>query len=261
MEELRKAGLGLAAISNDPVSVLADFASRRGITFPLLSDEGSKTIRAYGLLNTTIPETNPVFGIPFPGTIVLDSRGVVRARFFEEAYQDRDTAATILLALGDDRSASGASVSADHLSVTTRSSDAVVAPGTVFSIVVDVTPKARVHVYAPGARGYRPVAVVIEPQPGLVIRPARFPEPEDYYFKPLDEHVQVFQKPFRIVQELMIDPSQDSQAALKGRENLTIRGHLDYQACDDKVCFNPASVPLTWSVKLKVLDRERTQKK
>jgi hypothetical protein len=152
-------------------------------------------------------------------------------------------------------------VRADHLDLTTRSSDAVVAPGTVFSVVIDVTPKARVHVYAPGVRGYRPVALVIEAQPGLVIRPTRFPKPEDYYFKPLDEHVEVFQKPFRIVQELMIDASPASQAALKGREDLTIRGRLDYQACDDTLCFNPASVPLTWSVKLKALDRERTQKK
>lgn len=28
-----------------------------------------------------------------------------------------------------------------------------------------------------------------------------------------------------------------------------------YQACDDKVCFNPNRVPLTFSLKLKSLDR------
>ena len=261
IDQLRQAGLGVAAISYDSVSVLADFANRRGITFPLLSDRESRTIKAFGLLNTSIPDSNPVYGVPFPGTLVLDSRGLVRARFFEEAYQERDTAATILLALGEDRSGSGTAVSADHIGVTLRSSDGVVAPGTVFSVVIDVTPKERVHVYAPGVSGYRPVTLVIEPQPWLAVRATRFPEPEDYHFKPLDEHVKVFQKPFRIVQELMVDASQASQADLQRRENLVVRGRLDYQACDDKVCFTPASVPVTWSLKLKALDRERSQKR
>jgi len=261
VDQLRQAGLGVAAISYDSVSVLADFANRRGITFPLLSDRESRTIKAFGLLNTSILEINPVYGIPFPGTLVLDSRGLVRARFFEEAYQERDSAASILLALGEDRPGSGAAAGAEHIGVTLRSSDGVVAPGTVFSVVIDVTPKERVHVYAPGVTGYRPVNVVIESQPGLIVRAIRFPEPEDYYFKPLGEHVKVFQKPFRIVQELMIDASQASQADLQRRENLVVRGRLDYQACDDKVCFTPASVPVTWSLKLKALDRERSQKR
>lgn len=29
------------------------------------------------------------------------------------------------------------------------------------------------------------------------------------------------------------------------------------QACDDKICFNPQTVPLSWTVNLKPLDRER----
>ena len=62
LAELRKAGFGLAVITYDPVAVLAEFAMRRKITFPLLSDAGSATIRRYGLLNTTVPETNPLFG-------------------------------------------------------------------------------------------------------------------------------------------------------------------------------------------------------
>ena len=58
LSEIRKAGMGLAAISYDPVPTLADFSTRRGITFPLLSDPGSATIRRYGILNTTIDPKN-----------------------------------------------------------------------------------------------------------------------------------------------------------------------------------------------------------
>ena len=85
--EIRKAGLGVAAISYDPVSVLSDFAARRGITFPLLSDPGSETIKRYGILNTTVDPKNGLYGYPFPGTYIVDTRGVVTSRFFEEAYQ------------------------------------------------------------------------------------------------------------------------------------------------------------------------------
>jgi peroxiredoxin len=96
LTEIRKAGMGLAAISYDPVPVLADFSARRGITFPLLSDPASATIKRYGLLNTTIDPTNALYGYPFPGTFIVDRQGVVTSRVFEEAYQERDTVSSIL---------------------------------------------------------------------------------------------------------------------------------------------------------------------
>jgi len=96
LNDIQRQGLGLAAISYDPVPVLADFARRRGITFPLLSDEGSKTITAYGLLNTTVAPTNKAqYGIPFPGTFFVDRDAVVTSRVFETAYQERDTISII----------------------------------------------------------------------------------------------------------------------------------------------------------------------
>ena len=36
-------------------------------------------------------------------------------------------------------------------------------------------------------------------------------------------------------------------------------GAAKYQACDDKVCFTPQSVPLTWTIGLRALDRERVK--
>jgi hypothetical protein len=67
----------------------------------------------------------------------------------------------------------------------------------------------------------------------------------------------VFQRPFRIVQDVVVDASPEGQAALKDVTALTIKGALNYQACDDKVCFTPQTVPLTWTVNLRSLDRER----
>jgi hypothetical protein len=257
LDEIRRAGLGLAAISYDPVAVLADFSARRGITFPLLSDPGSETIKRYGILNTTVDAKNPLYGYPFPGTFVVDQHGVVTSRVFEEAYQERDTVSSILVRLGRQVDARATKIAGAHVTVTSYATDEVAAQGTHFSLVLDVTPGPGVHVYAPGATSYKPVAIIVEPQPGLVLRAPTYPKSEDYFFKPLKEHVPVYQNPFRIVQDVTLDPSKSGTEAMKDHTSLTITGRFEYQACDDKVCFTPQSIPLSWTIRVKPLDRER----
>ena len=252
--------MGLAVVTYDPRPVLAEFAARRGITFPLLSDQGSATINKYGILNTTVPESNPSHGYPFPGTFVLDRAGKVTARFFEEEYQERNTISSVLVRLGGRVDATATKISAPQLEITSYASDAAVAPGTRFSLVLDITPGPKIHVYAPTVKGYKPIALNLAAQPGLVLREAHYPPAEEYFFEPLQERVPVYQRPFRVVQDVMIDPSRAGQAALSGKTALTITGILNYQACDDRICYMPQSVPLTWTVTLKPLDRERVKR-
>lgn len=97
-------------------------------------------------------------------------------------------------------------------------------------------------------------------QPGLVLRETHYPKAEEYFFEPLNERVPVFQRPFRLVQDVMLDASRAGAAALQGKASLTITGTLTYQACDDKICFNPQSLPLTWTIDVKPLDRERAKR-
>jgi hypothetical protein len=257
LAEIRNAGLGLAAISYDPVATLADFSARRSITFPLLSDTGSETIKRYGILNTTVDPKNALYGYPFPGTFIVDRQGVVTSRVFEEAYQERDTVSSILVRLGQHVDVHATKIAGSHVTVTSYATDGVAAQGTHFSLVLDVTPGPRVHVYAPGAHDYKPVAITVEPQPGLIVKAAQYPKSEDYFFKPLREHVPVYQHSFRIVQDVTLDPSSEGTAALKDVTRLTIMGRFDYQACDDTVCFTPQSIPLSWTIVVKQLDRER----
>jgi DsbC/DsbD-like thiol-disulfide interchange protein len=162
--------------------------------------------------------------------------------------------------LGAKADLTGTVITAPHLRVTTFATDAVVAPGTHFSLVVDVTPLDRVHVYAPGVTGYKPIALTVTPQAGLLLREATFPKSEIYFFKPLNERVAVYQRPFRIVQDLVFEATQANEALMKTKSSATIEAMLDYQACDDKVCFNPQSIPLSWTMSLRPLDRERPLK-
>ena len=259
LAEVQAKGLGLAVITYDSQAVMADFSARRGITFPLLSDPGSSTIKSYGILNTTVEdETSRNYGIPFPGTFVVDRQGIVTERFFEEAFQQRTTVSSMMLTLGTDSGpVSASSTTTDHLQVTTYASDDVVAPGSIFTVVFDVTPRERMHVYAPGAEGYKIISVTLDPNPLVVTRPMQYPSSEIYYFEPFDERVPVFQRPFRLTQAMAVTTAREHREALARLESVTITGTLDYQACDDRICFNPQSVPVSYTVTLRQLDTER----
>lgn len=243
--------MGLAAISYDAPATLKAFADARGITYPMLSDEGSATIRQYNLLNAQA--TGRVAGIPHPGTFVLDARGVVLSRSFEESYQERASAASLIAT-----TQAGVSQPSEtpHLTVTTAASDTAVSPGTRFSLIIDVVPKAKMHVYAPDQMAYIPVSVALDGDEAIKPQPPKFPASELYVFKPLDERQRVYSKPFRIRQDVTVGltPAVRERARAAGA-TLTIKGALNYQACDDRVCYRPSSVPLSWTVRLEPLAR------
>ena len=71
----------VVGISYDSSAKLKKFAVARNITFPLLSDEGSKTIRAFGIHYKD--------GLPHPCTYLIDEQGIVRAKLAEKGYIKR----------------------------------------------------------------------------------------------------------------------------------------------------------------------------
>ena len=129
-------------------------------------------------------------------------------------------------------------------------SDTEVTAGARIAVAVDITPKARMHVYAPGAK-YTPVTLQIQPQPFVKAHDVAYPPAEDYFFEPLNEHAQVYSKPFRLVLDVTIGEVSDQKMSAPMPSRLTLKGTLDYQACDDKFCYLATSVPLQWTVKIK----------
>ena len=265
-------------ISYDSPQMLADFTKRHGITFPLLADAGSATIRRYGILNTVVEEalgpngkdpavradlaiyatvnepSERLRGIPFPGTFIVDRQGRVTSRFFEDYYWERNTTSNILLRLGaGSPPVQATQVSTDHLDLRTYASDATAALGTRLTLAFDVTPKRGMHVYAPGAANYRIINVNITPQPHVRTSPLRYPASEIYHFVPLNERVPVYQKPFTLLLDVVPEATAEARKAFAGRNELVVSGTLEYQACDDKICYNPVSLPLQWKVAMQGL--------
>ena len=87
IQRLAKYGYDGIEISYDSVEVLKTFADRQHIGFELLSDPDSKVIRAYGILNETVAKGTPQFGVPYPGTYVLDVNGVVTGKYFADDFR------------------------------------------------------------------------------------------------------------------------------------------------------------------------------
>jgi peroxiredoxin len=277
-DELRAQGYGIAVISYDPQEVTAAFTENFDISFPMLSDVGSATIRRFGILNP-VPEwavgedrddpavqadvakyvsvVNPserMIGIAFPGSFLLDADGRVSSRFFEDFYIERTTMSNLMVRAGQGNADIAATkISTAHLDLTTYPSDAAVAAGNRFTLILDIVPKPGIHVYAPGAVDYRVIGLTIAEQPFVRVEPVTYPPSEVYHFKPLDERVAVFQRPFRLSREAVLEGQPQAQAAFRGKDSQTISGTLEYQACDDKICFNPVSLPLSWTLGLRSL--------
>ena len=179
----------------------------------------------------------------------------MRSRFFEDAYQERYTAATILSTLGAGVAGSPMTANTAHLTMTASISDATAAPGERLAIVANVTPKAGMHLYAPGKHDYQVVRLTLDAQPWMRPHATIYPASQIYHFKPLDERVEVFMKPFQLRRDVTLLATPDAQKLLAGVATVTITGALEYQACDDQVCFNPERIPVSFVVKVKGLDR------
>lgn len=97
LNEIQATGGQLVAISYDSSEILKRFAAKKSIAYPLLSDTGSKTIDAYGIRNKEA--TGRTSGIPYPGTFIVGTDGVIRAKLFLEGYKERASAEAIVKAL------------------------------------------------------------------------------------------------------------------------------------------------------------------
>jgi hypothetical protein len=117
------------------------------------------------------------------------------------------------------------------------------AAGTKVVLFVDVTPKPGIHVYAPGSKDYIPITVKLNAPAEVKVGKVAYPKSETMTFA--DEKVPVFQKPFRLTQEVTIDK------AAKAGSSVAVPGTVNYQACDDRVCYPPESAAVTWTVLVK----------
>jgi len=250
-EAYAKRGLGVAAISYDSVATLQSFAARKGISYPLLSDPGSKIIRTFGILNESFHPGQLPYGVPYPGMYIVDEHGIVRAKYFETDYVERDTAASILVRQFGANGTGATEIETPQLKLVSSASDATVSPGNRITLVVDLDLKPRMHVYAPGVTGgYIPIDWQIAASPSYAAQPIDWPQSHMLNLPVIHETVPVYTGQLRLTRDVTI-----AQPIKPGP--LTVEGTFRYQACDDKACYPPRNIPLKWTFQVEPLDRQR----
>ena len=248
--ELRAAGFALYAVSYDSVEVLNSFAVKHGVDYPLLSDEGSQVIRSLGILNEAAAET--VFGIPHPGTFVLNEDGTVRNKEFYSSYRERDSGVGVLEhLLGLDSGTHGTMDEAETTGVTVRGwfDKDTYAWGQRIWLTVELQIGDGLHVYGrPIPEGYYPLAVEIEPLERLIIGEAEFPAAVPFRVKGLDARFHVYEGCVRVrvpVTFMLVDGG-----------TLEIAFNVSFQACSASECFVPQTVRMVLPIsELPLVDR------
>lgn len=254
-------GWNVAAITYDSPAILKSFAARRAISYPLLADEGSKVIRAFGILNENIPKDSPVYGVPFPVTYLLDAKGRVRSKYVEEDYRERYSAANILVREFHQPGVGGAEIQARHLTIRTSASNAGVYAGSRILLLLDLVLPPKMHVYAPGVQGYIPIDWSMKESRGWMPLPALYPAARTLLLPAIGEKVPVYERNVRIARDLVVGQNAELKSVVDpGGATITLEGSFRYQACDDKVCYVPETVPLKWTFPVAPLDSERAPK-
>ena len=132
------------------------------------------------------------------------------------------------------------SVNTTHLTAATSAEPFTSAAAT--RLFIDITPKPKMHVYAPGETDGIPIEIRLDANPAIKAGKPVFPPPQKYFFPPLKLTQLVYSSPFRITLPITIVPKPPTGS-------LTITGTLHYQACDDAVCYVPKAVAVKWMLK------------
>jgi DsbC/DsbD-like thiol-disulfide interchange protein len=127
-----------------------------------------------------------------------------------------------------------------HATVEAQPTSLGVKAGARVALFVDVTPNPNIHVYAPGSKDFIPITVRLDPQANIKVGKVTYPKSEMMTFA--DEKVPVFQKPFRLTQEVTLT------GTIEPGTTMPVNGTVSFQACDDKVCFPPERAPVTWTL-------------
>jgi hypothetical protein len=253
-----KNGLHVASVSYDSVEILKSFGDRVGITFPMLADPDSRIIRDFGILNESIQKGTQTYGIPYPGSYIIDARGVVKSKFFTSDYKERYTGGNILLKSPTQTALTAwKEVKTPHLRLRYRASDDVVRAGNHVVFELEVFLKPKMHVYAPGVQGsYIPVQWQMAAGPWHALD-AEWPSSKKVHLKVIHEILPVYKGEFVVSRDIVFAQQKELMAAAGEGKQLVLEGTFRYQACDDKECYVPANIPLKWTLRVAEMETQR----
>lgn len=131
-----------------------------------------------------------------------------------------------------------------HVTLVATTEPEVAAPRGKVTLLLDVTPDPKVHVYAPGAEDYVQTTLRITAAANSSAGKPAYPPSELIFDTALNKKIPQYLKTFRIRQPL-------SLRSVKSGDRLDVSGTLTYQACDDRMCYPPTTAAVNWTVNVK----------
>lgn len=223
----------------------------------MLSDAGSRVIRAFGILNTNIPADHKMmYGIPWPGDFLIAPDGTVRDKLFLRNYEHRVSASAVVLRHYGADHGNFVRLEAGPLSATIAISTDRAFPGQELGLALDLRLAPGWHVYGkPLPANYQALALTLE-SPLLESQSLEMPAPQPLHLQALGETLPVYGGELKARGKLGLRWSPPMPA--KFLETLgtpiepgayRIKGTLRFQACSDEVCEAPQTLtfelPLT----------------
>jgi peroxiredoxin len=253
LPKFEAAGIKLYAVSYDDPEALADFADSHGITYPLLSDEGSKVIRSLGIQNHFVTKDQiPYHGIPFPGTYLVDESGNVVEKYFSRNLASRESAESVIdgalgeILLGQDEPTERGGDEAIKISATYHGGGGNLKAGVIRQIVVRFELAAGLHIYDdPVPEGMVATRIEVTGPPGLIADEIRKPPTHALALPGLDAELQVWEGRVDFVIPVWADDRIASLLDAPEFDEIPIDVTIEYQACDDQACRIPQSERLT----------------
>jgi hypothetical protein len=217
-------------------------------------------IDAFGIRNEAIKD-GFAKGVPHPVLFIMDANGKVEAKYFEEDYRERITVSSILTGRFGDRAApAGPAAERSRIRVTPTASTTVVRGGQHVRLSLELMLGRGLHAYAPGAPDeFISVSWKLTDSPAWKAAAPEWPAPEKGKLYGYDEPIPNYTGLFRVGREVTIS-SQQVLSKTSPNGELLITGEFRYQACNDRACFPPETVPVTWKLIVEGHDRERVPK-
>lgn len=242
MQDFDAAGIAVYALSYDEPDALTDFSDAHKITYSLLSDPKSDVIRSFGILNTLIePTDKPWYGIPYPGTFVINAEGVITHKFFDNNLAVRAGPEQVLRAVQGqpllDAMATHSEV--DQLPEELQMNIALDGGALVATVQRDLVISFQVpagrHVYAePAPKGSVAVHITLDKNEHIVQRPLIRPTSVNHTLAGTGENFEVHGGIFELRLPLTVSGRPRGNSA-----EISIAGEVRYQCCDDEVCDLP----------------------
>jgi len=117
--------------------------------------------------------------------------------------------------------------------------------GTATRLAIHVALPEGLHVQSDRPRdpSLIPTVLSLDPPAGVTVSSLVYPVPSDFTLEGQAEPLAVFDHEFAAGARILVAPSVPAG-------ELVIPGQLRYQACDDRVCFAPATAAIEWTVRV-----------